>query len=92
MHEIGLHITVQAALDLLADLMTNCRECLREGLVLLLRLMFALEPQLEFRWRLQPEATIRRVFFVLFCVIVTCFKACSGCSWCLLSHRSAYAG
>ena len=66
LHELGVHIAVQAALDLLADLMTNCRECLREGLVLLLRLMFALEPQLEFRWRLQPEAIIRRVTFCPF--------------------------
>lgn len=78
---------MQAALDLLADLMTNCRECLREGLVLLLRLMFALEPQLEFRWRLQPEAIIRRVTFVLLCGTVSCFEAYSGCSWRLLSHR-----
>ena len=69
---------MQAALDLLADLMTNSRECLREGLVLLLRLMFALEPQLEFRWRLQPEAIIRRVTFVLLCVIVSGPKPTAG--------------
>lgn len=52
---------MQAALDLLADLMTSSRECLREGLVLLVRLTFALEPQQEFKWRAQPEAIIRRV-------------------------------
>ena len=78
---------MQAALDLLADFMTNCQECLREGLVLLLRLMFALEPQLEFRWRLQPEAIIRRVNLVLSWVIISCSEAYSGCSWRLLSHR-----
>ena len=50
---------MQAALDLLADLMTSSRECLREGLVLLVRLTFALEPQQEFKWRAQPEAIIR---------------------------------
>ena len=30
-------VSLQAALDLLADLMTNSRECLKEGLVLLVR-------------------------------------------------------
>lgn len=52
---------MQAALDLLADLMTSSRECLREGLELLVRLTFALEPQQEFKWRAQPEAIIRHV-------------------------------
>ena len=55
----GVPTCVQAALDLLADLMTSSRECLREGLVLLVRLTFALEPQQEFKWRAQPEAIIR---------------------------------
>ena len=39
--------------------MTNSRECLKEGLVLLVRLTFALEPQQDFKWRTQPEAIIR---------------------------------
>ena len=52
---------VQAALDLLADLMTSSRECLKEGLLLLVHLTFALEPNQEFRWRAQPEAVIRCV-------------------------------
>ena len=52
-------VLLQAALDLLADLMTNSRECLKEGLVLLVRLTFALEPQQDFKWRTQPEAIIR---------------------------------
>ena len=59
--------SLQAALDLLADLMTNSRECLKEGLVLLVRLTFALEPQQDFKWRTQPEAIIRCVSERLTC-------------------------
>ena len=58
---------LQAALDLLADLMANSRECLKGGLVLLVRLTFALEPQQDFKWRTQPEAIIRRATQGLAC-------------------------
>ena len=87
-----MHLIVtllQAALDLLADLMTNNRECLKEGLVLLVRLTFALEPQQDFKWRTQPEAIIRCVskgLCAISCIALTVTGCCSllhACHACL---------